>query len=212
MSLLDRTVRVVLAAAGVAVLVAVFVVGRLIVLGPDRHQDGDGPLSSLPKGTSIGNALDPTASGRATFGLELCLLEGGDVATIESVGPTLEVGTGAKFLGALARTFDVEVGAESDHEPIGSVDGFPPSPSYAPDNLSEAVGYPVQVRCHRDGPPVTYTELLLGFERAGATGGGWRGIDVGYVFEGRHRTVSLSYRLCFAGTTVDTDCQARSVP
>jgi hypothetical protein len=174
--------------------------------GPDHHADGAGPLSSLGPGTKIGQAVDPTASGRVTFGVELCLLGGEDVAVIDAIEPSATVGTGFRFLGSLIRTFDPEPGVDSPHEPIGSVAGFPPPDHYAPDHLSDAVGYAVQVRCRHDRPPQTYTELLLGFERTGDTGGGWHGIDVGYSYAGRHRVVSLAYDLCFLGSLVMSEC------
>jgi hypothetical protein len=196
----------VLIAAGAVALSALSVAARSVALGSEHHADGDGPLSSLVPGTRIGNALDPTASGRVTFGIELCLLTGEDVAVIDAVGPSGTVGTGFRFIGSLARTFDPEPGVDSRHEPIGSVEGFPPPASFAPDHLSEAIGYRVQVRCRHDQPPQTYTELLLGFEREGDTGGGWRGIDVGYAFGGRHRIVSLAYDFCFEGSAVTSDC------
>ena len=187
-------------------LILVGVAARAVALGPDHHADGSGPLSSLGPGTTIGNAVDPTGSGRVTFGVELCLLSGEDVAVIESVGPSAAVGTGFQFLGSLARTFDPEPGVGSPHEPVGSVDGFPPPARFAPDHLSDAIGYAVQVRCRHDRPPQTYTELLLGFARTGDTGGGWRGIDVGYAFAGRHRVVSLAYDFCFSGSAVIGKC------
>lgn len=193
--------------AGVVVaLIGLTVAGRAVALGPEHHADGDGPLSSLGPGTRIGNAVDPTASGRVTFGVELCLLNGDDIAVIDSVGPSATVGTGFRFIGSLARTFDVEPGVDSPHEPVGSVDGFPPPASFVPDHLSDATGYRVQVRCRHDQPPQTYTELLIGFERTGDTGGGWRGIDIGYGFGGRHRIVSLAYSFCFEGSAITGDC------
>ena len=196
----------VLIAAGVVALIVLSLAARAVVLGPEHHADGGGPLSSLVPGTRIGNALDPTASGRVTFGIELCLLTGEDVAVIDTVGPSATVGTGFRYIGSLARTFDPEPGVDSRYEPIGSVEGFPPPASFAPDHLSEAIGYRVQVRCRHDDPPQTYTELLLGFERAGDSGGGWHGIDVGYVFGGRHRIVSLAYDFCYEGFAVTRDC------
>jgi hypothetical protein len=196
----------VLIAAGVIALIVISVAARVVALGPEHHADGGGPLSSLLPGTRIGNALDPTASGRVTFGIELCLLTGQDVAVIDAVGPSATVGTGFRFIGSLARTFDPEPGVDSRHEPIVGVEGFPPPATFAPDHLSDAIGYRVQVRCSHDQPPQTYTELLLGFERDGTTGGGWRGIDVGYAFGGRHRIVSLAYDVCFQGSAVTGDC------
>ena len=196
--------------AFVVTAVALIVVGATAYAlnrGPDHHADGAGPLSSLGPGTRIGNAVDSTASARVTFGVELCLLSGEDVAVIEAIAPSTTVGTGFRFIGSLMRTFDPEPGVESPHEPIGSVDGFPPPAMFAPDHLSDAVGYAIQVRCQHDRPPQTYTELLLGFERTGDTGGGWHGIDVGYAFAGRHRVVSLAYDFCFIGSLVTGECQ-----
>jgi hypothetical protein len=201
-----RPILVAIAAVAAVALIAVGAIAYVLNRGPDHHADGAGPLSSLGPGTKIGNAVDPTASDRVTFGVELCLLSAEDQAVIETVEPSATVGTGFRFLGSLVRTFDPEPGVDSPHEPIGSVDGFPPSSKFAPDHLSDAVGYAVQVRCRHDQPPQTYTELLLGFERTDDTGGGWHGIDVGYAYAGRHRFVSLAYDFCFLGSLVTNDC------
>lgn len=202
-----RRLRPALIAFAAVALIAVGATAYAINRGPDHHVDGAGPLSSLGPGTRIGNAVDPTASGRVTFGVELCLIGGEDVAVIEAIEPSATVGNGFRFVGSLVRTFDPEPGVDSRHEPIGSVDGFPPPDRYAPDHLSDAVGYVVEVRCRHDRPSQTYTELLLGFERTGDTGGGWRGIDVGYAYAGRHRVVSLAYDFCFIGSLVTGECK-----
>jgi hypothetical protein len=202
-----RPALVVVAVVAAVALIAVAATAYALNRGPDHHADGAGPLSSLGPGTKIGQAVDPTASGRVTFGVELCLLTGEDVAVIEAVEPSATVGTGFRFVGSLIRTFDLEPGVDSPHEPIGSVDGYPPPARFAPDHLSDAVGYAVQVRCQHDRPPPTYTELLLGFERTGETGGGWHGIDVRYAYAGRHRVVSLAYDFCFLGSLVKSECQ-----
>jgi hypothetical protein len=149
--------------------------------------------------------VDRTASSVWTFGYELCLAQGDQPAIIESVGPTQTIGSGFRYLGSLIRTFDVQPGVDSVHEPIGSVDGFPPPTRYAPDYLRDAIGYPVSVLCGR-GPPVTYTELLVGFAATGPDGGGWKGIDVGYSVGGHHYTVSLRYDQLICGTSTPYQC------
>ena len=178
-------------------------------LSPERHLDGQGPLASLnTTGTRITETVDRTQGGVWTFGYQLCLAQGDQPAIIDSVGPTQTVGTGFRYLGSLVRTFDVEPGVDSRHEPIYSVDGFPPPVKFAPDYLRPAIGYPVSVLCPsaRPSPPVTYTELLVGFAAVGTDGGGWLGIDVGYTVGGRHRIVSLGYDQLICGTSLEPKC------
>jgi hypothetical protein len=51
--------------------------------------------------------------------------------------------------------------------------------------------------------PSPYTELLLGFDHGtGSSGGGWRGIKVGYSAGGRHYVVSLGYDILICGSAV----------
>ena len=199
-----------LAIAGVVIVVsALWLVADSGLLISERHADGQGPLASLNgTGTRISQTVDRTQSSVWTFGYQLCLAQGDQPAIIDSVGPTETVGTGFKYLGSLMRTFDVEPGVDSAHEPIGSVDGFPPPAKYAPDFLRPAIGYPVSVLCpaSEPSPPVTYTELLVGFAAVGTNGGGWLGIDVGYTVGGRHRIVSLNYDQLICGPSTTTEC------
>ena len=184
-------------------------------LPPERHLDGQGPLASLnTTSTRISMTVDRTEGSAWTFGFQLCLAEGDQPAIIDSVGPTQSIGSGFKYLGSLARTFDVAPGADSGHEPIASVKGFPPPASYAPDYLRPAIGYPVSVLCPRDppSPPVTYTELLVGLAAVGTDGGGWLGIDVGYTVGGRHRIVSLGYDVLICGTSTSAECAGGAPP
>ncbi|MGH7485490.1 MAG: hypothetical protein ACREMY_07785, partial [bacterium] len=164
-------------------------VGGSLLPPPERHADGDGPLASLnSSGTRIGQTVARTALGVWTFGYELCIAQGDQPAIIDSVGPTRTLGTGFTYLGSLVRTFDVQPGEDSGHEEIGSVDGFPPPSTYAPDHLRNAIGYPVSILCQTGPPtpPITSTELLVGFAAVGIDGGGWLGIDVGYTVGGHH--------------------------
>ena len=199
-----------LAIAAVAIVAAAVWIGAdSSYLPPERHLDGRGPLASLnTTDTHITQAMDRTQSGVWTFGYELCLAQGDQPAIIDSVGPTQTIGSGFKYLGSLVRTFDLQPGVDSTHEPIGSVDGFPPPAKYAPDYLRPAIGYPVSVLCQRGrpSPPVTYTELLVGFAAVGTDGGGWLGIDVGYTVGGRHRIVSLGYDQLICGTSLEPQC------
>ncbi len=194
----------------VCVVVAVWLSVSGTLFGPpEHHVDGDGPLASLNgTGTRIGEIVDRNAPGVWTFGYQLCLAQGDQAAIIDSVGPTTTIGTGFKYLGSLMRTFDVQDGVDSAHEAIGSVQGFPPPTKYAPDYLRNAIGYPVSVLCQPDrpSPPVTYTELLVGFSAVGTDGGGWLGIDVGYTVGGHHRVVSLNYDQLICGTSTAARC------
>lgn len=187
--------------------------GSRLLGPPEHHADGEGPLASLNRpGTHIRMTVDRTATSVWTFGYRLCLAQGDQPAIIDSVGPTQTIGSGFKYLGSLIRTFDVQPGVDSSHEPIGGVDGFPPPTRYAPDFLRDAIGYPVSVLC-ADGPPVTYTELLVGFAATGPDGGGWLGIDIGYSVGGHHHTVSLGYEQLICGTATEVKCpDATAIP
>lgn len=198
---------VTLVVVAVIVALAVWIGASARTLGPpEHHADGEGPLASLNRpGTHIRMTVDRTPSSVWTFGYELCLAQGDQPAIIDSVGPTQTIGSGFTYLGSLIRTFDVQPGVDSSHEAISSVDGFPPPTKYAPDYLRDAIGYPVSVLCAA-GPPVTYTELLVGFAATGPDGGGWLGIDVGYSVGGRHYTVSFRYDQLICGTSTEAKC------
>ena len=190
----------------------VICVGILLAIGfaatviePEHHADGNGPLSALPVGTRIGMAVARPPGGRVSFGVGLCLLRPGATATIESVGPTSAVGAGATAIGFLARTFRLGAG----HDAVGSVDGFPPPTANPEDAFHQAIGFDVSLPCRYGGDatsPIPYTELVIGVQADGASGGGWHGIDIGYRFGGRHRTVTVAYDLCFTGSDVTGDC------
>jgi hypothetical protein len=200
-----RTSRRIAIAGAVIVLAAVWLGADSSIFPPERHLDGQGPLASLnTTDTRVGFTVDPSGGSAWTFGYELCLAQGNQPAIVDSVGPTETVGSGFKYLGALMRTFDTQPGVDSIHEPIGSVAGFPPPAKYAPDFLRPAIGYPVSVLCER--PPITYTELLIGFAAVGTDGGGWLGIDVGYTVGGRHRIVSLNYDQLICGESTAQQC------
>jgi hypothetical protein len=198
------------AIVGAAAIIAAVLIGAdSSSVPPERHLDGQGPLASLnTTETRVSETVDPTQSSVWTFGYQLCLAQGDQPAIIDSIGPTQTVGSGFKYLGSLIRTFDVEPGVDSVHEPIGAVDGFPPPVKYAPDFLRPAIGYPVSVLCPADepSPPITYTELLVGFAAVGAEGGGWLGIDIGYTVGGRHRIVSLNYDQLVCGPATNVLC------
>jgi hypothetical protein len=180
-----------IATAAIAITaIAVWIGADSSILPPERHLDGQGPLASLNSSGPHGvTTVDPTQGSVWTFGYRLCLAQGDQPAVIDSIGPTQAVGSGFKYLGSLIRTFDVQPGVDSVHEPIGAVHGFPPPPEYAPDYLRPAIGYPVAILCSsgQPSPPVTYAELLVGLAAVGTNGGGWLGIDVGYTVGGRHR-------------------------
>jgi hypothetical protein len=175
--------------AGLAVVVALPV--WLLVVDPERHADGGGPLASLDGDDRIGESAPST--GRAvTFGLRLCISDGSDRVVVDSVRPTAPVGSGVTFLGGRVRSLDFLKGTP-DQTAIGSVEGFPP-PSVAPDTMVDAVGATVTYHCEREYP-TAYTELLLGFGGAAGATGGWHGVDVGYRAGWRHHVLSIRYDL-----------------
>jgi hypothetical protein len=205
-----------IATAAIAITaIAVWIGADSSILPPERHLDGQGPLASLNSSGPHGlTTVDPTQGSVWTFGYRLCLAQGDQPAVIDSIGPTQTVGSGFKYLGSLIRTFDVQPGVDSVHEPIGAVHGFPPPPEYAPDYLRPAIGYPVAILCSsgQPSPPVTYTELLVGLAAVGTNGGGWLGIDVGYTVGGRHRIVSLGYDVLVCGPSTETECANGTAP
>jgi hypothetical protein len=195
------------ALATVLTLAIVAVAAWLFVLDPERHPDGRGRLSSLRGDNTIG-LVAPTVDGdRLTFGLELCLMSGGDSAVIESIGPTQTVGAGAQFVGARLRTLDFRSGPPFP-DSIGGVRDFPP-PSIPPGDLVEAIGASVTHVCERENPKA-YTELLLGLQAISNEAGGWHGVDVGYRSGWRHRVVSIQYNLLLCPVD-DLDCDERLI-
>ncbi len=188
------------AALGATVLVAAGVYA-LLPAGTGRHLDGEGELASHNGPGYEGFAADQTKGvGSWTFGLRLCRASGDEPAVIDSVGPASTVGAGYRFMGALVRRFDLT----ASHEPIISVDGYPPPPSMVPDPVVPAVGYAVETPCP-EGPSGPYTELLVGMTVTGPDGGGWRGIDIAYHVGSRHRTLVVNQDWVICGDSVP-DC------
>jgi len=187
---------------GVAIVALLFVFLVVIAIrnGQTEHGDGQGPLAST------GNpahheavSFDAAKGGPWTLGYQLCLFEGNDPAVIESVSPAATVGSGFRILGTQIRQFK----PAPAHTPILSLDGYPPN---LPDRLHPAVGFSVSNRCAAPGLPATYTELLIGIDHgAGNSGGGWRGIKVGYTAGGRHYAVTLGYDILICGSAVTNE-------
>jgi hypothetical protein len=173
----------------------------LASLEPPRHLDGDGPLASLDGGFES-MAVDPQPGVTAwTFGMPLCVHQGTDRATLESVEPTETVGSGFAELGTGVREFT----PNPSHQPIISVEAWPPPVSYVPDVLRPVADFDVETQCG-NGPDAPYTELLIGLGRVGLEGGGWKGIEVGYVVDGRHRVVALNHNILICGPDIADDC------
>lgn len=171
-------------------------------LGPVRHSDGAGVLASLdrPGGEEMAVSRVPGVSSW-TFGMRLCVTSANAVAIIDSVGPTLPVGAGYRFLGASARAFDLS----PSHTGIISVDSYPPPATFVPDPLTDAVGYSVTTPC-RDEPSGPYTELLVGLGVLSDSGGGWRGVDVKYTSGGRQYVLAIDFTILICGDAVKADC------
>lgn len=141
--------------------------------GPQRHEDGGGPIAWTGAPSSFTVGIDLSAYPQGTdfsFGaMVLCRSEEG-VATIMAVRPTEEIGQGARYLGALVRDVD-----DPEDMPVISSAGFPPEGTnhiaWQPAEDSD-----VEVACG-SGRGV---ELLIGFQNVGGLGGGWTGVDLHY--------------------------------
>ena len=184
----------------VAILIAAV---WLLVRDPEHHADGRGPLASLGEGGGVGMSSEVGAAGRTmTFGLELCLDDETPSVTIDSIAPSVVLGSGVSFVGARMRALAWADGA-SPHDIVGSVEGFP-APAVDPSTLSEARGFTVTDRCQHPNP-TSYTELEIGLHSDGSASGGWHGVDVGYQAGWRHRVVSIHYDL-FLCRPSEPDC------
>jgi hypothetical protein len=195
-----------IAVVGLGVIITLTLPRLSLLVGPERHADGQGPLASLDGPGSSSSAADRHSdTWTLTFGMRLCLTSS-DSVLLDSVGPTQSIGTGYRVLGAKVRDFTpVRPGT---HTPILAVSGFPPPVNMVPDPLYDVHGYTVTTQCHLspDGP---YTELLIGLSSIkddGGIGGGWNGVDVGYTFGGRHRVLMIRIGLYFCGTSVADHC------
>jgi hypothetical protein len=187
-----------IAATGLVLVAATLVGWRLLGSAAVRHRDGDGPLISGVGGTSM--AFPAGAVGPWSLGIPLCLTTAGP-AIIDSVAPTRQLGTGARFLGAVIRTFT----RSSSDTMIISIHGFPPAE--VPDMLSPAVGAQVSIACGPlgagDDPSAPITELLVGFTVDGNSGGGWEGVDIGYSIGSTHHILEVGETIVRCGSGVD---------
>jgi hypothetical protein len=170
--------------------------------GPERHGDGEGPLGGY--GSHVGEAFkaDPTSGATSwTYGVALCLVSADGAPTLESVRPTISVGSGYRFLGLGVREFTTS----QIHTPIISTDQWPPPTSVIPDPVDAVPGFVVWTPCisEQSGHYGPYTELLVGLGLVSADGGGWQGIEVSYSIEGRHRVLVLDHDLLICGQSVD---------
>jgi hypothetical protein len=195
--------RIVLAGTGAAG-VAALVLALSVVLGSTtRHGDGQGPLASLNESGSESMAVDPTRTGATswTYGIRLCVQSSDVPAVVEGVAPTATVGDGFRMVGLGLREFD----PSADHAPIISVDGYPPPRRDVPDTPASVPGFVVRTPCALD-PTSRYTELLVGLERIGAAGGGWRGLDVTYTADGRRYVLAIEHDLLICGPAIPEFC------
>ncbi|HZQ49211.1 MAG TPA: hypothetical protein VFB69_02780 [Candidatus Dormibacteraeota bacterium] len=176
-----------------------------VVLGqsvPHRHADGAGVLASLDDSGSEKMAVDRVPGVSAwSFGMRLCITTSSGAALITSIGPTVSVGTGYRFVGAAARTFK----PTPSHEGIISTDGYPPPASVVPDALQNAIGYRVTTPCNND-PTSLYTELIVGLAVTSGAGGGWRGVDVTYTYNGSTYVLAIEFAILICGDAVQADC------
>jgi hypothetical protein len=179
----------VLAAAG---LLALQAVGE----HSPKHADGAGPLASAGGHFKDTFAWPEDVSGPVTGGVPLCLLSGSEGAVIENVEPDGVLGTGWRFLGAVVRRF----APDATHSAILSIHGYPPT---VPEELYPAAGYVVTSGCSDEARNADYTELLIGFQRADALGGGWSGIDVTYSVGGVQHVLVIGQAFSHCGPGLD---------
>lgn len=177
----------------------------LFALSANRgpHADGEGPLGSLGHRGHSMTAVDPAASPATaawTFGVRLCLATGATSATLKVIGPDKTEGAGYEFAGAGIRAFL----PTPSNNGIISVDGYPPPASMVPDRLEPVTGYVVTTPCS-NRPNDPYTELLIGFNKVGTDGGGWRGILVTYDSANGPMTLRVDQDLLICGPAV-SDC------
>lgn len=165
------------------------------------HSDGGGPLGSLGQPVTGGMSVDPSSGDTAwTFGVPLCLASGDTPAVLVDVRPTNVDGDGFRYVGSGVRTFRWT----EDEAPLISVGGWPPPAEFVPGTVSPVSGYEVSRPCvHRAGQP--YTELLLGFERVGSQGGGWRGMYVDYTVGGAERVLEIDHHMLICGATISCE-------
>jgi hypothetical protein len=182
----------------------------ILLYGSDRHADGMGPLASLlDPATHQAMKVDPSSGDTAwTYGVPLCLFSGQTPAILESVTPTVTVGTGFRLLGIGVREFP----ASQTHTPIISVGGWPPLKSQVPDQIQPVQGFEVSTPCGQNPNTGRYTELLIGLERVGIDGGGWQGLEIGYTVGGRHRILAVRYDVEICGTRVSCEVPSSVQP
>ncbi|HXI46138.1 MAG TPA: hypothetical protein VNH13_07540 [Candidatus Acidoferrales bacterium] len=161
-----------------------------------KHADGAGPLESNGGKFADSFAWPQDVAGPVTGGVPLCLVAGSEGAIIEKIEPEGELGSGWDYLGALVRHFP----SDASHSAILSAHGFPPA---VPEHLYPAVGYIVTSGCTDEQRNADYTELLIGFQRPNATGGGWSGIDVTYTVSGVRHVLVIGQSFAHCGEGLD---------
>lgn len=188
--------------AGVLVLVlAAIVAFWVLAAGQDRsattrHRDGEGPLAALqdPGGSQEFKA-DPAAVDSWSYGLMICVAEGASV-TLDSVVPHATQGSGFEHLGTVVRRLTIP-----GDSPIISVDGFPPSGSTPPLDVE---GFVVDAPC-QPRPPEVSNEIDIGLAQVGDDGGGWLGVDIHYVVDGRAYVLEAAANFLICGHSTPCD-------
>ena len=182
---------------------ALAVIAGWVLLQGGAHPDGGGELGSLGVPVDDGMRVDPASGDTAwTFGVPLCLAAGDTPAVLQDVRPVSEDGRGFRYLGSRVRTFT----ATEEHTPIISIGGWPPPPGNGSRcaqpcrRLRGVHAVPGDVTGDRD-----YTELLLGFERVGEDGGGWKGRDVDYSVNGDRKTLQIDHDMRICDTEVSRE-------
>ncbi len=182
------------------VIIALGVARATFMPGSIAHRDGEGPLGS--NGTIVGElAAVPMEIGTFTFGVRLCAMDPSRPAVLQKVSPRATVGSGYEAIGLGVRRFV----PSPNHTSIISILGFPPPTAIIPDRLEPVAGFVVTTSC-ANGPYDATTELLVGFASHGTNGGGWRGIEIAYLVNGRPGILQLDHDLLVCGDSIASVC------
>lgn len=146
-------------------LTAILTVSALVLAGCSDADEGADALAVQTEEGQIDGFVSFENGSDKSFGLFAC--SNADQVTLESVEAVATEGEVA-FLGAMVY--------QATDGFIGAVDGFPPT-GLADDSLSDLEGFVLDLSCELQDPE-TKTQVVLGVDRTGPTGGKVEGIKV----------------------------------
>jgi hypothetical protein len=157
--------------------------------GPDRHEDGAGPLQSSP-GTTERIQMGPDRPGAEwSYGMFICTTTPDDPPVLLDVAVTGPV-EGSAFLGARYLSDPLAAG-----DMMASARGFPPTSLDAGAMAGVARGS-VVAECGRARLPA---QLILGLRLTGDGDGGFSGEEIAYTQGGRRHVLLLHNVFMFCG-------------